>query len=356
MNQLFQRCAGIDISKRKFTVCIHGVRGREKAPRDFVNSETGFEALWEWAGESHSTLFLMEATGTCHEALARWLTGRRAFVTVVMPTRARRFAEAELARTKTDAADSEILAQLGLQSRHLSLWAPPDPLWRQVRDLTRLREKIILDSGGIRCAKAAILPHGSDLSAGIYDDLLGKGNTIRQRCEKAIRDMLCKNPETWDRVTRLTSIPGIGWMTAAIVLAETDGFRKVSSARALACFAGLDVRQLQSGSSVHGRSRISKMGNAHLRAALYMPALAAIRNSATFGKIADGISARHPESRKIAVTAIQRRLLLAMYSLWKSGMVWEANNNEVKETPTRVPPPPFSDDGFCSVSLDGKGH
>ena len=344
MNQSFQRCAGIDVSKKKFTACIRGVRGREKSPRDFDNSESGFKALWEWAqigdreasrqgsadrgiGSATSTLFLMEATGTCHEALAGWLVGRGAFVSVVLPTRARKFAEAELARTKTDSADSEILARLGLQTRNLTRWTPPDPLWREVRSLTRLRERISLSNGGIKCVQEAAFPRDDRQVARILNDLLDNGNAIRRRCENAIQECLSRDLGIWERVQRLTSIPGVGWLTAAIVLAETDGFRKMGNARALTCFAGLDVRQFQSGSSIHGRSRITKMGNAHLRAALYMPALAAIRNSAKFRAIADGINTRHPESRKIAVTAIQRRLLSAMYSLWKSGEEWKNEKN-----------------------------
>ena len=325
MNRPFRRCVGIDISKQKFTACIYTTaRGRERSPRDFPNNASGFGALAAWAGDLDGTLFLMEATGVYHESLAMHLSGRGAAVSVILPSQARRWAESEGTRTKTDASDSEMLSRFGLQPRPFPRWTPPDPLWRRIRTLTRMREDMIRRSAEVRCQMEALSAlDGAHEAIGLCREMIRTAATQIRSVETGIRRELSSRPELEERVSYLESIPGVGFITAVTVLAETEGFRKAHSARALASFAGLDVREYQSGSSVHGRSRISKMGNAHLRAALYMPALTAIRCSETFRKVAESINARHPESRKIAVTAIQRRLLLRMYSLWKSGESWE---------------------------------
>lgn len=322
MNQLFRRCIGIDISKRKFTACISSRGGRERAPRDFHNDIAGFRELCRWAGATDGSLFLMEATGVYHEPLATWLHDEGLRVCVILPARAKKFAEAEGARTKTDASDSEMLSRLGIRMQQIPLWTPPDPLWRRIRTLTRMRSDITRRDSDIRCRLEALSVREDADAAALYREMLAGGKRFLRSNEAAIRTLVQTRSGLKKRIAQLETIPGIGFLTAVTILAETDAFRNTPSARALTCFAGLDVRQTQSGTSVHGRSRISKMGNAHLRAALYMPALTAVRCSATFRSIADGISARHPESRKIAVTAIQRRLLLVMFSLWKNGAEW----------------------------------
>ena len=323
MNQPFSRCIGIDISKHKFTACISSAGGRTRSPRDFSNDEKGIREFIIWAEDPGRSLFLMEATGVYHEHLAARLYGEGRSVCVILPARARKFAEAECSRTKTDASDSEMLSRMGLRLQNFPLWAPPDPLWRKIRTLTRMRADITRRDSDIRCRLESISVRGDDCAAALYREMLADGKRLLQGNEAAIRSLIRSETGLEERIARLETIPGIGFLTAATVLAETDGFSRIHSARALTSLSGLDVRQMQSGTSVHGRSRISKMGNARLRAALYMPALTAIRCSSAFSRISASLNARHSESRKIAVTAIMRRLLVAIYSLWKNGRVWK---------------------------------
>jgi len=83
-------------------------------------------------------------------------------------------------------------------------------------------------------------------------------------------------------VELISSITGIGTLTAVTVLAETNGFELIRNKRQLTSYAGLDVREKLSGTSVKGKPRISKKGNRHLRKAMHMPALTAIRYEGRF--------------------------------------------------------------------------
>ena len=125
-------------------------------------------------------------------------------------------------------------------------------------------------------------------------------------------------------IKRISSITGVGKLTAATVLAETNGFELIRNKRQLGSYAGFDVREKQSGTSVKGKSRISKKGNKYLRKAMYMPALTAIRHDDRFKAIYARLVAKHGIKMKAAV-AVQRKLLEMMYTIYKTGALYDRN-------------------------------
>lgn len=106
----------------------------------------------------------------------------------------------------------------------------------------------------------------------------------------------------------------MGLLTAAIVLAETNGFELIRNKRQLSSYAGFDVKEKQSGTSIKGKPRISKKGNKYLRKAMHLPALAAIRHDERFKAVFTRIVARHGIKMKAAV-AVQRKLLEMIFTL-----------------------------------------
>lgn len=111
-------------------------------------------------------------------------------------------------------------------------------------------------------------------------------------------------------------------LTAVTVLAETNGFELIRSKRQLTSYAGLDVQEKQSGTSVKGKAKISKKGNRHLRKALHMPALSAIRNEERFTTIFVRLVSKHGVKMKAAV-AVQRKLLELIYTLYKTNKPYD---------------------------------
>lgn len=104
-------------------------------------------------------------------------------------------------------------------------------------------------------------------------------------------------------------------MSAAVVVGEADGFRRVRNVRQLVSYAGYDVVEKQSGSSVQGKPRISKKGNSYIRSALHFPALTAVRWDSGMALFFERLYSRHHIKMK-AYTAVQRKLLVLIYTLW----------------------------------------
>ena len=120
----------------------------------------------------------------------------------------------------------------------------------------------------------------------------------------------------------ICTIPGVGELTAASVLAETNGFELIRNKKQLTSYAGLDVKEKQSGTSVRGKSKISKRGNRYLRRAMHMPALAAIRSDERFKAIFARLVSKHGIKMKAAV-AVQRKLLEMIYILYKTNTCYD---------------------------------
>jgi transposase len=132
-----------------------------------------------------------------------------------------------------------------------------------------------------------------------------------------IAQLVKQDDETNKKITIIKTLPGVGLLTAAIVLAETNGFELIRNKKQLTSYAGLDVMEKQSGTSVKGKPRISKKGNKHLRKAMHLPALAAIRCDERYKAIFTRLVSKHGIKMKASV-AIQRKLLELIYTLFKS--------------------------------------
>ncbi len=139
-----------------------------------------------------------------------------------------------------------------------------------------------------------------------------------KRTQALIREHIESHPDLKLKRELLDSIPSIGETTAAALLAEVPDFSQYRSARQVAAFAGLVPRARQSGSSVRGRTRLSKIGNARLRKALYFPAITALRCSPFFQAWAEGLRQRG-KSKMSVIGAAMRKLIHLAYGVLKTG-------------------------------------
>jgi transposase len=124
------------------------------------------------------------------------------------------------------------------------------------------------------------------------------------------------------KVELITSIPGVGLLTAVTVLAETNGFELIKNKKQLTSYAGLDVKEKLSGTSVKGKPRISKKGNKYLRKSMHLPALSAIRNNESLKAIFFRLVSKHGIKMK-AATAVQRKLLELIYIIFKTEKLYD---------------------------------
>ena len=311
---------GIDIAKLKFNICLINTSGKLKH-KVFPNNATGCEQLRQWItkqGVEHLHACL-EATGTYGEALSLWLYEAGHTVSVINPAATKAFAQSRLSRTKTDKVDAELIARF-CQAQAPPAWTPLSPEVRELQALVRRLEALI----EMRVMEENRLSSGLTVEVvrASVEELLDHLNTQIKRTEKLIRTHINNHPRLKQQSELLDSIPGIAETTAAHLLSEITGITQYKSARQVAAYAGLVPRERQSGSSLRGRTRLSKIGNARLRKALYFPAMTALRCSEFFKSWAKGLRERG-KSKMSVICAVMRKLLHLAYGVLKTGQPFD---------------------------------
>ena len=307
---------GIDIAKLKFDVCLMNTQGKLKH-KVFPNTASGFAQLAAWLSKQQVERphACMEATGAYGEALAYDLHAAGHKVSVINPAAVRAFAGSRLSRTKTDKVDAELIARFCLAQQPLA-WTPPAPEVRELQALVRRLEALI----EMRVAEENRLEAGSVVAAvrSSVEAHVAYLDAETKRTEELIRHHIDSHPTLKQQSALLDSIPGVGETTAALLLAEIVDVTQYRSARQVAAYAGLVPRERRSGSSVRGRTRLSKIGNARLRKALYFPAITALRCSPFFKAWAEGLRQRG-KCKMSVIGAAMRKLVHLAYGVLKTG-------------------------------------
>jgi transposase len=322
---------GIDISKDSFTACISTKTDKGlltfSEVGNFKNEKSGFNQFLKWTRKtckfSGNVNYLMEATGVYYERLAVHLDRLKFEVNVVLPNTSKHYFSSLNVKTKTDKVDAKILSQLAIERSHKA-WHAPKGIYLELRNLTRYHLQLQEQKTAF-----ANFKHSKD-EANFTQDFILKLNQkmldqIDQQIEKVKQEIekLCKSdPELWSKISKLLTIKGVGILTIATLIAETDGFLNTKSAKQLASYAGYDVIQRESGSSIKGKTRISKKGNRYIRNALYFPAMVACRYNP---QLKDNYTRiiQKKESKMVGQVAIQRKLLLLIYTLWKNDTTFD---------------------------------
>jgi transposase len=311
---------GIDIAKLKFNVCLINTSGKLKH-KVFSNTATGFEQLSEWLSKQRVERLhaCLEATGTYGEALALYLHEAGHRVSVINPAAIKSFAGSRLSRTKTDRVDAELIARFCL-AQEPPAWTPLPQEVRELQALVRRLESL----------QEMRVMEENRLSSGITVDLVRHSveehltylNDEIKRTEELIRNHINSHPTLKQQSELLDSIPGIAETTAALLLSEITDINQYRSARQVAAYAGLVPRERQSGTSLRGRTHLSKIGNARLRRALYFPAITALRCSPFFQAWAKGLQERG-KSKMSVICAVMRKLVHVAYGVLKTGKAFD---------------------------------
>jgi transposase len=306
---------GIDISKKTFDAALLLADDRVYY-RTFPNNASGFDRLSAWLTKLEFACVhaCMEATGTYGDALALYLYRANHIVSVVNPRRVRKYAESELRRNKTDKLDAGVNARF-CRAQRPEAWAPLadeaarlQALARRVDALQQMRdqENSRLDSARDEMVRSSILEHLRFL-----DEQIGKSrDDIRAHIEA--------HPDLRAQRDLLVSIKAIGEKTATAIMAELPNLKEFEQARQAAAFVGLTPRHWQSGTSVNGKPRLSKMGSARLRKALYMPAMIAIRFNPIVRNLARRLR-RAGKQEMVIIAAAMHKLIHLAYGVLKTG-------------------------------------
>ncbi len=307
---------GIDIAKLSFDAAL--LIDKKYYCKKFGNSRTGFNKLLTWLSSRKisSAHICMEATGKYGLMLAECLSERGFIVSIVNPASIKGFAQSQLTRNKTDISDAKLIAKF-TQVLNPGPWQPLPKEVRELRDLVdrceNLKSMIVQENNRLEMqTNAQVRSHIETHISWLIKELCELEDNVRQKINDDL-DLKSKNK-------LLQSIPGIGEKTSAAVLAYV-AFDRFQSAKEIAAFIGVNPRQRSSGSSVRGRTRLSKTGNAYLRKSLYMPAMTAIKYNVVIKKFAAQL-AHNGKSKMVIIGAVMRKLVHLMYGVLKSGQAF----------------------------------
>jgi transposase len=318
---MYKSWLGIDVSKDKLDVVL--LQSEYRLSGTFENSDAGCKKLLGWLAhqqpvELHACL---EATGQYSLLAAQYLFQAGYCVSVVNPLRIKAYGESRLTRNKTDRLDAFVIADF-CRKQNPFLWKPPSPAIQELQALVRYLDDL----------KSMRVQENNRLTSGVRSatviQMLQEHIVILdqqiQAVQNKIRDCINQHPELKQQKDLLYSIPGIGDLTAARLLAEIQDITVFENASQLAAYAGVTPRQHSSGSSVRHKSRQSKTGNAHLRKALYFPAIVARKHNPIIRLHCQRLEERG-KLPKVIIAASMRKLLHIAFGVLKSGKPFDPN-------------------------------
>lgn len=328
-------CVGTDVSKDDLSVCFSQMDAQQrvtvKGTRKFENNLRGWKALQNWLVRFRKDNLLplrivMEATGVYYEGVAYFLRDQGFEVSVVLPNKSKHYARSLNIKTKNDLVDACILAQMGLE-RDLPRWNGLNPTMLKIKQLCRERDALVKIRTAVsnqlhahtwsNCPQKAIVQR-------MHQHIKFINKQIKA-IEEQIKQNYAEDADLKQRVDNICIVKGLGLLTVLTVIAEANGFELIMNKNQLVSYAGYDVVENQSGTSLKGKTRISKKGNAHIRRALFFPALTAARHEPLFQALYERVKERNPKIKMIGGVAVQRKLLVLIYTLYKKNEPYDPN-------------------------------
>ena len=325
---------GIEIDSRKLKVSMQLLKKdlsiKIIGSRSFKNEATGFVQLHDWI-KKKATVNLplritMEATGVYYESLAYFLYHQKEYlVHVLLPSIGKAFAKSLNQKSKTDELDARMLGQLGLE-RNLDIWEPMSSHMRHLKKLNRERLQLIrektLVSNQLHAERAGYQPRADAIAR--YQNRIDFIESQILQIETALKGLVDLDPPLKERIDNVCTSKGLRFITVCGVVAEMNGFALFKNRGQVVSYAGYDIVKKESGTSVRGRTSISKKGNAFIRQMLFMPALSASRHCDHHQQYYQRILSKTSIPMKANV-AIQRKLLLQIYALFKKNEPYDPN-------------------------------
>jgi transposase len=322
-----QYWVGADVAKRTFDAGL--VRPgqhypstplREVPVATFARSLDGVQEFLSWlAQQLHvesspvSVRLVMEATGWYSEELTGWLNAQCPALApaIVNARQTAAYLDSMELRNKTDRVEARALAFYGAERRPAP-YETLSPERRELRALSRSRDALIEER--VREQNRGEQPFESKLLAQLHKRRLEQLTRDITRIETRMKNVIDTTPELRRDAKLLRSIPGVAFVTSAVVLAELGDLRRFSRARQVTAFAGLTPRTKQSGTSVNAPAVLCKRGNPRIRQALYMAAMSTIKVRGPLKDLYDRLIAKG-RNGKAALCAVMRKMLTIMRAI-----------------------------------------
>jgi transposase len=307
---------GIDVSKNTLDASLSS-RNRVRA-RSVANSSDGWRDLLDWltTEKIRRVHACMESTGRYSLGIACALYEAGHIVSIVNPAQIRDFARTKLGRNKTDEVDAAHIREY-CELFKPQPWVPPSEAHRRLAELQTIRSGIVAGLTEWKNRKGSGMV--DSVAQSLADVTISHFSSQLEAVDEAIAQTIDNDSGLRRKRDLLLSISGVGETLAGVVLAELPGPDVLRSSAEVVAYAGLNPRQHQSGTSIDRVTRISKIGNAVLRAALYLPAMSAMRYNPAVVALVARLKSRGRLKPKQIVVAAMRKLLVLCFGVLKTG-------------------------------------
>ena len=324
MKQVSQ--VGIDVDSEEL-VCAMQRAGQRLPVARFANTAAGHKKFIGWATKGgRPARVCLEATGIYSLEFALALHhDKKVEVMVVNPRAIKDFARACMQRAKTDAVDAGAILEF-LQRMPFTPWQAPAAEILELQAINRRINQLHTELTREKNRHHASEFAGPSADAIAHDIEVNINHLERRiaRMQDSGLQLVQRVPALATKLAHLVSTKGIGEASAMRILAEVLVLPDDLAAPQWVAHAGLDPRPYESGTSVHRPRRITKVGNRHLRAALYMPALVAIQHEPNVKAFYDKLVAAGKKPMQ-AVVAVMRKLLHAIWGMLKHDQDFDGN-------------------------------
>lgn len=338
--QVIRQNVGCDIAKADFKACIRQTLSNQvdriKASRTFKNTLTGFKAFIKWVNkhcsQDISIKVTLEPTGVYHENFIYYCHEETDYeLSLVLANRSRAYAKSLGIETKTDKVDASTLAMMGLE-RKLKIWQPISPKFRLIKQLCRERVSMLRHKTALSNRLSA-LNSAFQVNKNEIKRINKQIRLIKQQIkevEKDLKNAIKADPSLKEKIDNICKLPGFNIISVSTLVAETNGFELFTNKGQVIKYAGYDVVQRESGSSIKGKNRISKKGNYYIRRVLHFPALTTVKFEGPLKKLFDRVLLKSGIKMK-AYVAVQRKMLVLAYTLFKKNEAYDPQYQANKE-------------------------
>jgi transposase len=312
---------GIDISKDSFDFAVFtgGKYHHQKLP----NTSDGFKALISMFEHKEQYLVVMEASGAYYLRLACHLYEHGIGVSVINPLVVRRFCQMRLSKAKTDKKDAKMIAEYG-KAEQPALWQPEPSYVLELKQMQSAVDQFNKSRTGLIRQMEAL-----SQNTVISKDVVKATNTAIRCMEKQIAALELKMQQLAEQYygalyQQLQTIPGLGKKTALLLIVVTGGFKKFANAKQVSSYFGLCPRIFESGTSVKGRAKITKMGMSRIRAMLYLCAWSAKKCNNGCKQLYDRLVEKG-KAKRSALVAVANKLIKQAFALATQNTTYEAD-------------------------------
>ncbi len=277
-----KKIIGIDVSKNTLDFCYLSPSGSEFLK--VTNDTQGFKELNKWILKTHkltfcNLVFCMEHTGVYNKPVLKFLHAKAASIWLESAIHIKR--TMGLVRGKNDKVDAERIAKYALKHiDEMKEWKPKREVVEKIKALLTLRDNIVSQIKQLNTPLNEYKSHGDKSIAKLLE------KSCKHSCRALEKDLkqiqttimnLINEDQSLKRLFEvLTSIPGIGPVTAWLYMVHTDEFKLFTNPRSLACHSGVAPFENSSG-LFKGKRKVNHMANKKLKTALHMAAMTAVK-------------------------------------------------------------------------------